>query len=195
MTMWRCLFSLCKPMRGWKYIVGGAYLGAQPATHQQVRASCQVHTARVTMVTDRSESRRRSASEPEDAVVPWTLAVNLGLQGTTGSERNNPPPCLLRSPRARHTAPSGRDCHFSAVRVASLTSPYTNKVCSANEQRWVETYHLIYSTGQTFWHTFSFNAFSLFSWLFTLWILTEGIKTMNEHMWNYVLNKKVWNNS
>lgn len=40
----------------------------------------------------------------------------------------------------------------------------------------------------------SFNAFSLFLWLFTLQILTEGIITINEHMWNYVLNKKVQNN-
>ena len=35
----------------------------------------------------------------------------------------------------------------------------------------------------------------LFSWLFTLQILTDCIKTMNEHIWNYMVNKKLWNNS
>ena len=54
---------------------------------------------------------------------------------------------------------------------------------------------LMYTTCQKFGHTFSFNVFSLFSWLFTLYILTEGVKTMNEHIWNYVVDKKVWKNS
>uniref|UniRef100_A0AAY4CBQ9 DNA-directed RNA polymerase II subunit RPB3 n=1 Tax=Denticeps clupeoides TaxID=299321 RepID=A0AAY4CBQ9_9TELE len=45
-----------------------------------------------------------------------------------------------------------------------------------------------YTTGQTFGHTFL--CFLYFHDHLHWQILTEGIKTMNEHMWSYVLNKK-----
>lgn len=39
---------------------------------------------------------------------------------------------------------------------------------------------------QNFGHTFSFNAFTLFSWLFTLYILTEGIKSIPFIIYNII---------
>ena len=47
----------------------------------------------------------------------------------------------------------------------------------------------IYSTSQKFGHTFSFNGFSLLLFLSTMQINNEDIKTMKEHIWNYVVNK------
>ena len=55
----------------------------------------------------------------------------------------------------------------------------------------VQFYILFYSTSQKFGHTFSFNGFSLFLFLSTMQINIEDIKTMKEHIWNYVVNKKL----
>ena len=47
----------------------------------------------------------------------------------------------------------------------------------------------IYTTSQKFGHTFSFEVFLI---LMTIYIVdSQGINTMNEHIWNYVVNKKV----
>ena len=51
----------------------------------------------------------------------------------------------------------------------------------------------VYSTRQKSGHTFSFNGFSLFLLCSILYINTEDIRTMEEHIWNYVVNKKVLN--
>ena len=48
----------------------------------------------------------------------------------------------------------------------------------------------IYSTSQKFGHTFSFNGFCLFEFVSN----TEDITTMKEHIWNYLVNKKVLRN-
>ncbi len=52
----------------------------------------------------------------------------------------------------------------------------------------------IYTTTQNFGHTFSFSVFFIFI-IFKLYFNTEDIQTMKEHTWNYVVNKKVLNNS
>ena len=47
-------------------------------------------------------------------------------------------------------------------------------------------------TSQNFGHT-SLNVLSLFCIIFYIVDITEYIKIMKEHIWNYVVNKKVLN--
>lgn len=47
---------------------------------------------------------------------------------------------------------------------------------------------LMYTTSQKFGQKLSFHVFSFI--MMTIYMVTEGIKTINKHIWNYVVKQK-----
>lgn len=47
---------------------------------------------------------------------------------------------------------------------------------------------LMYTTSQKFGQKLSFHVFSFI--MMTIYMVTEGIKTRNKHIWNYVVKQK-----